>query len=147
MFVHDLDLFVTVQLLDETPAILLLHQFCSKRGYSYERKNGETLRLSQNRKTITCIMDNLTPLVVSRLSSYSSSIVSTTSRSKDQSNYFRKLGTLSDPVQTRSDKHVCGKTMLTDHDKAGHWEPWTSRRDERGGSNARHSCLVTALHS
>ena len=28
VFVHDLDLFVTVQLLDETPAILLLHQLC-----------------------------------------------------------------------------------------------------------------------
>ena len=28
-----------------------------------------------------------------------------------------KLGTLSDPVHTRSDKHACGKPMLTDHDK------------------------------
>ena len=38
----------------------------------------------------------------------------------------------------------------TDADRprqAGHGERWTSRRDERGGSNARHSCLVTALHS
>ena len=46
-----------------------------------------------------------------------SSILSSTSRSKDQSNYSRKLGTLSDPVQTRSDKHARGKPMLTDHDK------------------------------
>ena len=60
--------------------------------------------------------------------------LSSTSRSKNQSNYFRKLRTLSDPVTTRSDKHACGK-------------PWTSRRDEQGRSNARHSCLVTALHS
>ena len=36
VFVHDLDLFATVQLLDETPAILLLQKLCSKRGYSYE---------------------------------------------------------------------------------------------------------------
>ena len=28
VFVHDLDLFVTVQLLDETPAVLSLHKFC-----------------------------------------------------------------------------------------------------------------------
>ena len=35
-FVHDLDLFATVQLLDQTPAILLPHQLCSKRGYSCE---------------------------------------------------------------------------------------------------------------
>ena len=33
VFVHDLDLFVTVQLLDETPAILLLHQLCYKQGF------------------------------------------------------------------------------------------------------------------
>ena len=33
-FVHDFDLFVTVQLLDETPVTLLLHKLCSKRGYS-----------------------------------------------------------------------------------------------------------------
>ena len=41
VFVHDLDVFATVQLLDETTAILLLHQLCSKRGYSYERKTSK----------------------------------------------------------------------------------------------------------
>ena len=38
----------------------------------------------------------------------------------------------------------------TDDDRswqAGHGKPWTSKRDEQGRSNARHSCLVTALHS
>ena len=58
-------------------------------------------------------MDNLVLLVVSRLSSYSSNTLSSTSRS----NCSRKFGTLSDPVTTRSDKHACGKPMLTDHDK------------------------------
>ena len=33
VFAHDLDLFATVQLLDETLAVLSLHQLCSKRGY------------------------------------------------------------------------------------------------------------------
>ena len=41
VFVNDLDLFVTVQLLDETPAILQLHQLCSKRGHSYEWKTAK----------------------------------------------------------------------------------------------------------
>ena len=31
--------------------------------------------------------------------------------------------------------------------KAGHGQAWISRRDEQGRSNARHSCLVTVLHS
>ena len=80
-------------------------------------ENGETLRLIKNGKTIACTKDNSVLLVVSRLSSYSSSILSSTSRWKDQSNSSRKLRPLSDPVQTRSAKHACEKPMLTDHDK------------------------------
>ena len=139
--------FQSVQLLDETPAILLLHQLCSKREYSYEWNNGETLRLTKNGKAITCTMDNSVLLVVSRLSSYSSSILSLTTRSTDQSTYSRTLGPLSDPVTTRSDKHACGKPMLTDHDKQTTGNRQNSRRNEQGRSNTRHSCLVTAHHS
>ena len=64
-------------------------------------------------------------LVVSRLSSYSSSILSSKSRSKDRSNHSRKLGTLADPAATRSDRHACGNPTLTDHDKqaTGNREP------------------------
>ena len=80
-------------------------------------ENDETPQLTKNGKSITCIMDNSVLLVVSRLSSNSSSILSSTSRIKDHSNYSGKLCLLSDPVQTRSDKHACGKPMLTDHGK------------------------------
>ena len=48
MCVHDLDLFVTVQLLEETPAVLSLGKLCSEHGCSYEWKNGETTRLTKN---------------------------------------------------------------------------------------------------
>ena len=60
-----------------------------------------------------------------RTRTFSSSSLSSTSRWTDSSNYSRKLGTLSDPVTTRSDKHACGKPMLTDPDKqaAGNREP------------------------
>ena len=51
--VHDLNLFVTVQLLEETPAVLSLGKLCSEHGCSYEWKNGETPRLTRNGKTIT----------------------------------------------------------------------------------------------
>ena len=76
VFVHDLYLFATVQLLDETLAVLLLHVLCSK----HRVENSEIPQLTQNGKSITCIMDNSVLLVVSRLSSYSSSILSSTSR-------------------------------------------------------------------
>ena len=79
----------------------------------------------------------------------SSSSLSSTLRSTDI--FFRKLGQFSDPVTTRSDKHACGKPMLTDPDKqaAGNREPTCEkffRRDVQGGSNARYSWLVTARH-
>ena len=49
--VHDLDLFVTVQLLEETPAVPSLGELCSEHGCSYEWKNGETPRVTQNGQT------------------------------------------------------------------------------------------------
>ena len=54
---------------------------------------------------------------------YSSSSLSSTSRSTDF--FSGKLGPISDPVTIRSDKHACGKPMLTDPDKqaAGNREP------------------------
>ena len=36
IYVHDLDLFVTVQLLEETRAVLSLGNLCSEHGYSFE---------------------------------------------------------------------------------------------------------------
>ena len=36
VYVHDLDLFVTVQLLDDTLAVLSLGKLCEENGYSYE---------------------------------------------------------------------------------------------------------------
>ena len=37
---HDLDLFVTVQLLEDTPAVLSLGKFCEEHGYTYGWANG-----------------------------------------------------------------------------------------------------------
>ena len=69
VFVHDFDLFVTVRLLDGTPAVLLLDMLCSKHRYSFEWKNGKTPRLTTNGKSITCTMDNFVLLAVPGLSS------------------------------------------------------------------------------
>ena len=38
---------VTMQFLDETPAVLSLGKLCSEHGCSYELKNGETPRLTK----------------------------------------------------------------------------------------------------
>ena len=82
MYVQDLDLFVTVQLLDETPPVLSLGKLCSEHGYSYEWTNGENPRLTTDEKIIACTMDNIVPLVVPGLSSSSSSSSASTSKPK-----------------------------------------------------------------
>ena len=83
--VHDLGLFVTMQLLDDMPAVLSLGKLCSEHGCSYEWKNGETPRLTNNGKTITCRIDNHVPLAVPGLSANPASSTSSTSPLRDQS--------------------------------------------------------------
>ena len=83
-YVHDLGLFVLVQLLDETPAVLSLGKLCEDQGYSYEWVSGQKPRLTQNGKTITCRIDNHVLLVVPGLSANPGSSTSSTWPSRDQ---------------------------------------------------------------
>ena len=106
VFVHDFDLFVTVRLLDETPA---------QTGIFISVENGETPRLANNGKSTTCTVDNFVLLVVPGLSSVPAAVCL---QHRDQRiSKIRKLVLLSDPVTTRSDKRACGKPMQTDPDK------------------------------
>ena len=56
MFVHDLNQFVTVHLLEETPVVLSLVKLCEDRGYSYEWVSGQKQkpRLTKNGNSIIC---------------------------------------------------------------------------------------------
>ena len=150
LHVHDLDLFVTVQLLESTPAVLSHGKLCSEHGYSYEWKMVKNPRLTKNGNLITCTMDNFVPLVAPGLPSSSSSSSASTPKPTDQSNHPKKSGTSSDPVTTRSDKPACGKPMQTDPDKPATGNRETAHKNDemdKEESNARHSRVVTALHS
>ena len=70
VFAHDLNLFVTVRLLEETPAVLSLGKLCEDHGYSYEWVNGQKPRLTKEGKTIIYKTDNFVPLVVPGLSAF-----------------------------------------------------------------------------
>ena len=74
-------LFETVQLLDETPAVLSLGKLCEDHGYSYELVSGQKPRLTQNGKSIICKTYNFVPLVVPGLSANSGGNSSSTSSS------------------------------------------------------------------
>ena len=49
-----LHLFVTVKLLEDTPAVLSLGRFCEKHGYSFEWTNGQLPYLVKNSRRIQC---------------------------------------------------------------------------------------------
>ena len=50
VFVHDLNQFVTVQLLEETPAVQQLGKLCKDHGYSNDWVSGQEPRLTPNVK-------------------------------------------------------------------------------------------------
>ena len=54
VFVHDLNLSVTVQLLEETPAVLSPGKLCNDHGYSYQWVSGQEPRLTKDGKSMTC---------------------------------------------------------------------------------------------
>ena len=67
-FVHDLTLFLTVQLLDETPAVQSLGKLCEDHGYCSEWVCGQEPRFTKDGKRISCKTDNFVLVVVRRVS-------------------------------------------------------------------------------
>ena len=97
VFVHDLNQFVTVQLLEETSAVPSLGKLCEDQGYSYEWVSGQKPRLTKQGKKILCKTEDFMPLLVLGLSSESRASSSSTSLPQDSSS------TPPSPATERSD--------------------------------------------
>ena len=67
VYVHDLGLFVTVQLGEDTLAVLSPGKLCEEQGYSYERVIGSKPQLIKQEKKIKCKTDKFVLLVFSRV--------------------------------------------------------------------------------
>ena len=87
--VKELDIFLTMKVLDNTPAVLSLGKFCDENGYSYEWINGQKPHLIKDGIRIICNTEKFVPIVVPGLTS-SSSASSSTSRTplKQESQSF-----------------------------------------------------------
>ena len=48
MYVKELDMFLTMKVLKNTPAVLSLGKLCDENGYSYELINGQKPHLIKN---------------------------------------------------------------------------------------------------
>ena len=118
VFDHDLNRFVTEQLLEETLAALSLGKICEDHGYSCEWVSGQKTRLTKEGKTIICKTDNIVPLVVPGLPISSWSNSSSTSTSQDLSS--------TSPAQERSDelapREWCGSPSTAQKKKKEGWK-------------------------
>ena len=72
VYVKELDSFVTVMLLEKTPAVLSVGKLCEDHGFSYHWTSGQKPHLAQNGKRIVCNISNYVPFVVLGLSTSSS---------------------------------------------------------------------------
>ena len=78
--VKELDIILTMKVLEDTRAVLSLGKLCDEHGYSYEWINGQKPHLINNCIRIQCNTENFVPIVVPGLStSSSSSLPSSTS--------------------------------------------------------------------
>ena len=73
VYVNELEKFLTVTVLENTPAVLSLGKLCDENGYSYEWINGQKPHLIKNRIRIQGNTENFVPIVVPGLSTSSSS--------------------------------------------------------------------------
>ena len=78
VYVKELGIFLTMKVLDNTPAVLSLGKLCDENGYSYEWINGQKPHLIKDGIRIICNTENFVPIVVLGLSSSSSSSSSRT---------------------------------------------------------------------
>ena len=73
VYVKELEIFLTMKVLEDTPAVVSLGKFCDEHGYSYEWINGQKPHLIKNGIRIQCNTENFVPIVVPVLSTSSSS--------------------------------------------------------------------------
>ena len=104
VYVKQLDLFVTVMLLQETPAEFHWVKLCEEHGYTYHWKSGQNPHLMKNGKRIDCNIPNYVPFVVpgKSASPSSTSPSSTSSSSSSQDSVFDVNRHRENPVQERS---------------------------------------------
>ena len=72
VYVKEFDMFLTMKVLEDTPAVLSLGKLCDEHGYSYEWINGQKPHLIKNGIWIQCNTENFVPIVVPDLSTSSS---------------------------------------------------------------------------
>ena len=103
MYVEELDIFLTISVLENTPALLSLGKLCDENGFSFEWINGQKTHLIKNGIRIQCNTENFVPIVVPGLSSSSSGSSSTSKTPSRQESHSSSSSSTSSSSPTVSE--------------------------------------------
>ena len=106
VYVKELDIFLTMKVLENTPAVLSLGKLCDENGYSYEWINGQKPHLIKNGIRIPCNTENFVPIVVPGLSSSSSGSSSTSKTPSRQESHSSSSSSASSSSPTVSEIQI-----------------------------------------
>ena len=98
--VKELGIFLTMKVLDNTPAVLSLGKLCDENGYSCEWINGQKPHLIKDGIRIICNTENFVPIEVPGLSSSSSGSSSTLRTPLKQESHSSSSSSSSSPSPT-----------------------------------------------
>ena len=103
MYVKELVLFLTMKVLENTPAVLSLGKLCDENGYSFEWVNGQKPHFIKDGIRIICNTENFVPIVVPGLSSLSSGSSSTSKTPLRQESHSSSYSSTSSSSPTVSE--------------------------------------------
>ena len=104
VYVKELDVFLTMKVLENTPAVLSLGKLCDENGYSCEWINGHKPHLIKNGIRIICNTEKFVLIVVPGLSSSSSGSSSTSKTPLRQENHSSSSSSSSSPSSPTVDE-------------------------------------------
>ena len=116
VYVKELDIFLTMKVLENTPVVLSLGKLCDENGYSYEWINGQKPHLIKNGIRIICNTENFVPIVVPDLSSSSSGSSSTSRTPMKQESHSSSSSSSSPSSPTVGDLSVREREDVTNSD-------------------------------
>ena len=106
VYVKELDVFLTMKVLENTPAVLSLGKLCDENGYTYEWINGQKPHLIKNGIRIPCNTENFVPIVVPGLSSSLSGSSSTSKTPSRQESHSSSTSSVSSSSPTVSEIQI-----------------------------------------
>ena len=106
VYVKELDVFLTMKVLENTPAVLSFGKLCDENGYSYEWINGQKPHLIKDGIRIICNTENFVPIVVPGLSCSSSGSSSTSKTPLKQESHSSSSSSSSSSSPTVSEIQI-----------------------------------------